>query len=301
MSFQFCCPQGHFLQGEPEQIGHQLQCPYCGSSFVVPQPMVQPEMPGGYPQAPGQWPMSGMGDPSLFPPPGGMAPMIPGMPTGPAMPDMSTMPGMPMMPGQPITPAPGGPSFGMPSPQPFAFGMPPAGAGSAAGDATGASTPTSDPPHDAPGMILGFDPTAKRSLPFELPDLPPLKDGPAQGGPLSLDSLGNPPTSPEAAESLIDPQAGDLKEKPRAKTLHIPCPLGHVLKVRNDMLERTVRCPECKKEFELLYENSLEFKKRKNKILQRHVEKEGQAWLAWALLAAFIVIALVVVLFFAKG
>ncbi len=38
MAFQFLCPQGHLLQGEPWQAGQQSMCPYCRSVFIIPSP-----------------------------------------------------------------------------------------------------------------------------------------------------------------------------------------------------------------------------------------------------------------------
>jgi uncharacterized Zn finger protein (UPF0148 family) len=38
MSFQFTCPQGHLLEGDPAYAGMQSQCPTCGTLFVIPQP-----------------------------------------------------------------------------------------------------------------------------------------------------------------------------------------------------------------------------------------------------------------------
>lgn len=46
MAFQFLCPQGHMLQGEPSQTGQKCKCPYCQTEFIVPQ------APGGPPPAP---------------------------------------------------------------------------------------------------------------------------------------------------------------------------------------------------------------------------------------------------------
>jgi len=43
MAFQFLCPQGHMLQGEPSQTGQKCKCPYCQTEFIVPQ------APGGPP------------------------------------------------------------------------------------------------------------------------------------------------------------------------------------------------------------------------------------------------------------
>lgn len=45
MPFQFQCPQGHLLEGEPSQAGQQCVCPMCGMLFLIPQPVVAPEAP----------------------------------------------------------------------------------------------------------------------------------------------------------------------------------------------------------------------------------------------------------------
>ena len=56
--FQFCCPQGHVLQGELSQVGQLVQCPMCGSSFLIPPPTMDPPeagpaAQGGFFQGPG--------------------------------------------------------------------------------------------------------------------------------------------------------------------------------------------------------------------------------------------------------
>ncbi|HUT90514.1 MAG TPA: hypothetical protein VMY37_13515 [Thermoguttaceae bacterium] len=62
MAFQFLCPQGHLLQADESQVGRQMQCPYCGGMFLVPQPLptaapdppppAPPASPEAGPQAP---------------------------------------------------------------------------------------------------------------------------------------------------------------------------------------------------------------------------------------------------------
>ena len=47
MSFQFQCPQGHLLEGDPSQAGQAVNCPSCGMLFIIPAPLapaVGPEM-----------------------------------------------------------------------------------------------------------------------------------------------------------------------------------------------------------------------------------------------------------------
>jgi DNA-directed RNA polymerase subunit RPC12/RpoP len=42
MPFQFECPQGHLLEGEPEQAGQTINCPVCGMLFIIPAPIAAP-------------------------------------------------------------------------------------------------------------------------------------------------------------------------------------------------------------------------------------------------------------------
>lgn len=63
MPFQFQCPQGHLLEGEPSQAGQQCHCPTCGMLFIIPAPIAAPVVPaGGFtpytPPAPSQPPFS---------------------------------------------------------------------------------------------------------------------------------------------------------------------------------------------------------------------------------------------------
>lgn len=51
MSFQFLCPQGHLLEGDPSQAGQQCQCPTCGMLFIIPPAPAQAAAnPFGAPQ-----------------------------------------------------------------------------------------------------------------------------------------------------------------------------------------------------------------------------------------------------------
>jgi hypothetical protein len=45
MPFQFQCPQGHLLEGDPSQAGQQCICPTCGMLFIIPAPIVAPQDP----------------------------------------------------------------------------------------------------------------------------------------------------------------------------------------------------------------------------------------------------------------
>jgi len=41
MSFQFECPNGHLLEGTPDQAGQQCHCPTCGMLFLIPEPVAE--------------------------------------------------------------------------------------------------------------------------------------------------------------------------------------------------------------------------------------------------------------------
>ena len=45
MSFQFQCPQGHLLEGDPSQAGQAVHCPTCGMLFLIPAPLTAPAQP----------------------------------------------------------------------------------------------------------------------------------------------------------------------------------------------------------------------------------------------------------------
>jgi hypothetical protein len=62
MTFQFTCPQGHLLEGDPAHAGMQSQCPMCGTMFLIPQPPGSPEP--GTPEPGGVFPGVGPAGPS---------------------------------------------------------------------------------------------------------------------------------------------------------------------------------------------------------------------------------------------
>jgi rubredoxin len=55
MSFQFECPNGHLLEGTPDQAGQQCHCPTCGMLFLIPEPAEEeaPTEAAGWPGAGG--------------------------------------------------------------------------------------------------------------------------------------------------------------------------------------------------------------------------------------------------------
>jgi hypothetical protein len=186
---------------------------------------------------------------------------------------------------------------------------------------------------DRPKFELGFDPFAKAALPFDLPGhgdadaggnataAPPASSaflaGPAPVAPAPMGTFPSMPISGAPAAQFPTPvnqptaamssaATGDFLAGPAAvdeappepvlppKMLHIRCPSGHIVKAPSDLLGKLGRCPACKKTFELRYENSLEFRRRTEKILQRDENEASKAWLGWVFVGAFLVFVVLV-------
>jgi hypothetical protein len=218
----------------------------------------------------------------------------------------------------PIGPAAGIPmapraAFEMPPMQPLAPALPgpPPPASEAASEAVPALQPG--------GIALPFDPLAKASLPFELPDLAatpitfgPLSRPPVEPGPPAAAAA--PPPLPftesmASAEPALPPghpprdvlrQAApaplNVIEIQAAVPLHVPCPAGHTLEVTRDLLGKEVLCPYCRKRFLPVWEKSLEYRRQKAKERIREETQLGRMWLTGAIVAAIAVLALIITL-----
>ena len=77
----------------------------------------------------------------------------------------------------------------------------------------------------------------------------------------------------------------------RPKTYHIPCPKGHLLTAIETMLEEQVVCPTCNAFFVLRITDSLEYRKRQQRLNEEREGREAQIWLKRAIWAAVLVVA----------
>ncbi len=81
------------------------------------------------------------------------------------------------------------------------------------------------------------------------------------------------------------------------RTLHIPCPSGHVLETPEDMVGQDVLCPFCNAQFRLRYDDSLEHRRERELEEERRQARTARAWLNWSIVTAAIVILGVILLF----
>jgi hypothetical protein len=83
--------------------------------------------------------------------------------------------------------------------------------------------------------------------------------------------------------------ANPIAAPPEPEILHIPCPNGHELETPVEMLDQDVLCPECNTQFRLKRTNSIEYKTKKEREEQLRLEKTGNLWLTWAIVAVVLV------------
>ena len=97
---------------------------------------------------------------------------------------------------------------------------------------------------------------------------------------------GEPAGSSAPAVTVLDDDA----LRPSEPTIYrIPCPNGHVLKAREDMLGQQVCCPQCNEFFVLRASDSVEFRRQQAKLRAESEERAAQAWLTRAIVAAVII------------
>jgi hypothetical protein len=69
----------------------------------------------------------------------------------------------------------------------------------------------------------------------------------------------------------------------------IPCPKGHVIKAREDMLGQQVCCPQCNEFFVLRASDSVEFRKEQERRQAEMEARAAQTWLKRAIVAAVLI------------
>jgi hypothetical protein len=90
----------------------------------------------------------------------------------------------------------------------------------------------------------------------------------------------------EEARGLDD----DESLQPAEPTIYrIPCPNGHVVKAREDMLGEQVCCPHCNEFFVLRASDSVEYRREQARRQAEDEERAARAWLKRAIWAAVII------------
>jgi hypothetical protein len=93
------------------------------------------------------------------------------------------------------------------------------------------------------------------------------------------------PAAPHEPSILIE----DPLQAAEPTLYRIPCPRGHVLKAREDMLGQQVCCPECSEFFVLRASDSVEFRRQQALRRAEAEEQRARAWLKTAIWAAVLI------------
>lgn len=92
---------------------------------------------------------------------------------------------------------------------------------------------------------------------------------------------------PEPEPSL--PFDADDDQPAESIVYHIPCPKGHVLDVREELLGQQVVCPDCNTFFVLRATDSVEYRKQQKRRQQQIDERRAESWLKIAIWAAVVI------------
>jgi uncharacterized Zn finger protein (UPF0148 family) len=98
-----------------------------------------------------------------------------------------------------------------------------------------------------------------------------------------------PAAEEQEADAAALPLDDDSVQPAGPVVYRIPCPKGHVLDVREDLLGQQVVCPDCNTFFVLRATDSLEYRKEQTRRRQLAEERRAESWLKIAIWAAVII------------
>ena len=98
----------------------------------------------------------------------------------------------------------------------------------------------------------------------------------------------------------VCPQCGGLAGDTGEDVYHIPCPQGHVFRVREDRLGREMVCPKCNEPFVAQATASLEYRREQQRRQNLADERVARAWLRGAIVAGVLVVLSFVVMVIAS-
>ena len=150
-----------------------------------------------------------------------------------------------------------------------------------AGPAPGPQFPPGQP---FPGGPQFGPAPGQQPFPGQGPMIPDVTGG-AQFANIAAGAAAPPPQEVAAVPPAEAPKP-EPQKPPEPRIFRIHCPQNHVLETPSDMLGQQAMCPYCNTQFELRYEDSIEYQEElveKKKL--REVELNKQ-WVTWSIRAA---------------
>lgn len=106
-------------------------------------------------------------------------------------------------------------------------------------------------------------------------------------GPAFGPTVGPPAEQPTASvEAPVEQPQPEPEAPPEPREFRIRCPNGHELQTPSDMLGQQAMCPYCNTQFELRYEDSVEYEEEQIAARRRREEQINALWLKIAIRSA---------------
>ena len=157
------------------------------------------------------------------------------------------------------------------------------------------------PQQGAPQQNFPQQQMVPQQPPAQQPAMPHL-DMTAPESPLAnLGAAAPPARGPEPPpQNVVPPPPAEPAPPPKPepapepRVVRIPCPKGHVLETPSDMFGQQALCPYCNTQFELRFEDSIEYQEELAEAKRRHEEKINQLWVTWSIRAAIFVVVMLI-------
>lgn len=102
------------------------------------------------------------------------------------------------------------------------------------------------------------------------------------------------PEPPPVQEEAPPPEPAKVEEPPQPRVFRIPCPKGHILETPSDMVGQQALCPYCNAQFQLRYEDSVEYQEEQAEAKKRREEEVNRLWFKWSIRAVIFVVVMFV-------
>jgi hypothetical protein len=142
------------------------------------------------------------------------------------------------------------------------------------------------------GMVFLIPMIPQPGAPMQ--EAPPSNPDPVAFAPPPAQAPAPPPAAPPPPVEPAPPPKPEPAVVQEPRVVRIPCPKGHVLETPSDMFGQQALCPYCNTQFELRYEDSIEYAEQLVEAKHLREEQINQLWVKWSIRAAVFVVLMLV-------
>ncbi|HWC88035.1 MAG TPA: hypothetical protein VG433_00205 [Pirellulales bacterium] len=95
---------------------------------------------------------------------------------------------------------------------------------------------------------------------------------------------------PPAVQEAPPPEPPKVEQPIQPRVFRIACPKGHILETPSDMVGQQALCPYCNTQFELRYEDSVEYQEEQAAVKLRREQEINRLWVKWSIGAVIVVL-----------